>query len=327
MGFAQGSGELILLSPRCRGCDPAKPSFNDTASSTSRPIKCSVSQDCDNYSIFGCSGQCTFSISYETCVISNPTQICTMSGVVVTDVAHVGPFPAVPLAIALIETQTPSYKVQEPLGGLVGLAGTSAFHLPILPSALAKAGYVNDAFAFCFTNATNGLFMLGGALPGTFHAASLVWVPLAGGQYQVQLDSIAVGGASIGFQPQPVVLDSGTSNVVFDSATFAAFQQQLAACTSCAHVNSLFSGNCVSLTQAQINAYPPLQFSIGGFTATMAPSAYLFPHSLHGGAICLGISSASGGPILLGDTFFFSLTLIFDRANARMGFANVANCA
>ncbi len=250
-----------------------------------------------------------------------------MTGSVITDIAKVGPFPPVPLSIALIETQHPSYKVQEPIGGLVGLAGQTAFHTPILPSALAKAGLINDAFAFCFTNTTNGLFMLGGALPGTFVPSSLVWIPLAGGQYQVNLDSIAVGGSSIGFQPQAVVLDSGTSNVVFDSNTFAAFQQQLTSCTSCVHVNGLFNGQCFNLTPAQINAFPSISFTFGAFTATMPPSAYLFSHAVHGGAICLGIGSSSGGPILLGDTFFLSLTLIFDRANGRVGFADVANCS
>jgi hypothetical protein len=317
-----GSGDLILPGEGCSGCDPRIPKYNASASVQSGVVSCSASSQCDNYSIFGCSAQCTFSLSYETCVLANPTQVCTMNGVVFNDLVHVGGM-KVPLTIGAIQAQTPDYHTQEGIGGLVGLAGATDWHKPILPTALAQLGYIDDAFAFCFMNATNGLFMLGGAAPSTFVQSSLVWLPMRG-QYNVAMTGLAIGGVPIQFSQQDVVLDSGTNIILLDDTTFGNFLAQLTSCTNCAHVNGLSQGNCYALTSAQIAAYPSLKLSFTrGFTSVVPPTSYLVPHTLKGGLVCLAVTPSNGGPTILGDTFFFQHTIIFDRQNQRVGFATV----
>jgi hypothetical protein len=317
-----GSGTLILPAVGCVGCDPSVPKFNPKSSTTITKVAANSASDCDNY-FDPFASQCTFSNSYTTCVNSDPTEVCTESGPVWFDTFSIGGLSA-QATLGSITTQTPSYKIEDTIDGLMGLAGHTSFGKPIPIAALAQTGAIDDVFALCWSNTTHGRFMLGGASPGTYRASQLRWLSLAG-EYAVNMNGLSVGGVAIPFSQQDVVLDSGTNILLLDPTTYGAFQNQLTQCSNCAHVNSLFNGACHNLTASEVNAFPSLQLSLdAGVVLTMPPSSYLVPHTLHGGALCLAVlSSGAGGPIIVGDTTMWGYTLIFDRSNARVGIAPV----
>lgn len=317
-----GSGTLILPAVGCSGCDPSVPKFNPKASTSIVKVAANAASDCENY-FDPFASQCTFSNSYETCVNSDPTEVCTESGPVWMDTFSIGGLSA-QATIGSITKQTPSYKIEDTIDGLMGLAGHKSFGKPIPIAALAQTGAIADVFALCWSNTTHGRFMLGGASPGTYRASQLQWLPLAG-EYAVNMNGLRVGGVAIPFTAQDVVLDSGTNILLLDSTTYSSFQSQLTQCSNCAHVNSLFNGACHNLTASQVAAYPSLQLYLdAGVVLTMPPSSYLVPHTLHGGALCLAVSSSgSTGPIIVGDTTMWGYTFIFDRGNAQVGIAPV----
>jgi hypothetical protein len=317
-----GSGALILPAVGCVGCDPSVPKFNPKLSSTIVKVAANSASDCDNY-FDPFASQCKFALSYMTCVNSDPTEVCTESGPVWLDTFSVGGLSA-QATLGSITKQTPDYTIEDTIDGLMGLAGHTSFGKPIPISALAQTGAIADVFALCWSNKTHGRFMLGGASPGTYRASQLQWLPLSG-EYTVNMNGLTVGGVAIPFMTQDVVLDSGTNILLLDSTTYSAFQSQLTLCSNCVHVNSLFNGACHNFTASQVAAYPTLQLILdAGVVLTMAPSSYLVSHTLHGGALCLAVSSSgSQGPIIVGDTTMWGYTFIFDRANAQVGIAPV----
>lgn len=317
-----GSGTLILPALGCNGCDPSVPKFNPKASTTIVKVAANSASDCDNY-FDPFASQCAFSNSYTTCVVSDPTEVCTESGPVWYDTFSIGGLSA-KATLGSITTQTPSYKIEDTIDGLMGLAGHTSFGKPIPIEALARTGAIADRFALCFSNTTHGRFMLGGADPNTYVASQLKWLSL-NGEYAVNMNGLGVGGVQVPFQQQTVVLDSGTNVLLLDPTTLSAFENQLSQCSSCAHVNSVIGGSCFNFTSAQLNAYPPLQLYMdNGVVLTMPPASYLVPHTLHGGARCLAVfSSGPGGPIIVGDTTMWAYTFIFDRSNQQVGIAPV----
>jgi hypothetical protein len=256
-------------------------------SSTIKPLSCDIG-DCDNYCGFG-SAQCTFSNSYQTCVLKHPNQVCTISGPVYEDDFALGSLHA-KSAFGVITYQTPGFQQLETVDGIIGLAGSTSFGRPEPIPALHQAGMIANSFAFCFANRTHGRFMVGGAAAGTYRPGSTQWVPLSG-EYSITMTSILVGGVAVQFSSADAILDSGTNVLLLDSDTFSAVQGQFTQCSNCAHVNSFFNGGCHNLTASELAAYPPLQLQFGTVTLSMPPRSYLVEHPAHNNARCLGIIS------------------------------------
>lgn len=315
-----GSDTLIVPGIKCNGCASGANRFDASASSTIKPLSCTIS-DCDNNCAFGGS-QCTFSNSYQTCVLKHPNQVCTISGPVYEDAFALGSVHATS-AFGVITYQTPGFQQLETVDGIIGLAGSYSFGRPEPIPALHRAGMIANEFAFCFANRTHGRFMVGGALPGTYHPGTTQWIPLSG-EYSITMSGISVGGVAVPFSSTDIILDSGTNVLLLDSDTFSAVQTQFTQCSTCPHVNSFFNGGCHNLTASELAAYPPLQLQFGSVTLSMPPRSYLVEHPAHNNARCLGIiSTGPGGFLIIGDTTLWEFTTIFDRTNQRVGFAQV----
>jgi hypothetical protein len=315
-----GSDTLIVPGRNCNGCAQNANRFDPSLSSTIKPLSCDIG-DCDNYCGFG-SAQCTFSNSYQTCVLKHPNQVCTISGPVYEDDFALGSLHA-KSAFGVITYQTPGFQQLETVDGIIGLAGSTSFGRPEPIPALHQAGMIANSFAFCFANRTHGRFMVGGAAAGTYRPGSTQWIPLSG-EYSITMTSILVGGVAVQFSSADAILDSGTNVLLLDSDTFSAVQTQFTQCSNCAHVNSFFNGGCHNLTASELAAYPPLQLQFGTATLSMPPRSYLVEHPAHNNARCLGIiSTGPGGFLIIGDTTMWEYTTIFDRTNQRVGFAQV----
>jgi len=265
-------------------------------------------------------------------VISDPTEVCTISGPVYSDSFSISTLTA-QASIGAIDSQSPPYPIIEEIDGLLGMVGSTSFGMPLPIDALAQAGMIQDQFAFCFANRTHGKFMLGGAESGTYNPKQLTWLPFSSSQggYSVYMTGLQFGATNIGgFNQQDVILDSGTNQLLLDDTSLSQLTSVMSSCTNCAHVNGLINGNCFNLTQAQVAAYPSLSLFFGNLQLVMPPAAYLVenPAAPYFGARCLAIASG-GNLIIVGDTTMWSYVTIFDRTNARVGFApvNVAACA
>jgi hypothetical protein len=234
-----------------------------------------------------------------------------------------------------------------PPEGVLGFA-TSAIETPGTNGffdEVVAAGKVPDVFATRMCP-TGGTLWLGGYDPA-FTAAPPVYTPMSTpGWYTVGLASLAVAGTTV---PVPsgsytsTMLDTGSSGSSLSPATFSVLTGAIAASPAFSTVfgaaaSSFFSGTtCMALpqTKAQLDAaLPPLTMTFGsspGVTAqATATESYLLTYG--DGKWCPAIVSRApdadfpGIAAILGAPMLASNVVIFDRANARVGFAPHTAC-
>ena len=102
-----GSGDLDISAKDCDGCPTAAPNmgYDHTASSTSKP------------------GLFPFSNSYQTCDLTNPTAVCTISGKTYTDQISLAGFGPVSVKLGAINKQTSNFDQFKVIGGVMGFTG------------------------------------------------------------------------------------------------------------------------------------------------------------------------------------------------------------
>ena len=99
-----------------------------------------------------------------------------------------------------------------------------------------------------------------------------------------------------------------------------------ASLTSCA---DLWGNKCVDLTDAQVDAYPPLTLNLDGADLEMSSRDYLLkgsPLATAVGQYCLGIrdgGSAGGSGFIIGDTTMRNYYLVFDLEEKKIGWGKV----
>jgi Eukaryotic aspartyl protease len=162
-------------------------------------------------------------------------------------------------------------------------------------------------------------------------------ITIADSYFYINVKDLLVGGSSIGGTTFSggIVVDTGTS-ITFLPQTY--FDDIVTQITANSTFNSVFgsdffdNGNCAStsMTEAQLDsALPTLTLSLmstssGTVSVTLpATRSYLDAHKI-GNVInyCPGIAPDGGGsPDIIGGSFMRSQITIFDRTNARLGFA------
>jgi hypothetical protein len=233
-----------------------------------------------------------------------------------------------------------------PAAGVLGF-GTSAIETTgtngFFDDAVA-AGKVPDVFATRMCPG-GGTLWLGGYDPA-FTTAPPVYAPMtAKGWYTVGLQSIAVLGTTI---PIPTgtytstMLDTGSSGSSIPPAAFSALATALAGSPAFTAIfgtdtSTFLSGTtCVgtSQTKAQLDAsLPSLTLTFGSSPSVTAPAAATESYLLeYEGKWCPAIvsrapdSDFAGIAAILGAPMLASNVVVFDRANARVGFAPHTPC-
>ncbi|KNC54299.1 uncharacterized protein AMSG_12338 [Thecamonas trahens ATCC 50062] len=349
------SGSFTLNVPLagCHGCitKPPNKAYDPSASSSSAPLAC-PSHTCDGIMSSSCAHTsagdvCSFSNTYETCKPTDPTAPCTIKGPWYSDKVALAGSAATTVLVGAIDYQTEGFYQFETVDGVMGMAGppaeTSVF------SQLVNAGALPaDVWSLCLRpngGRSNGTIVFGGVDDDLFHG-ELQWTPNAASGpyapfYVMAVDAMTVGGKPLTGVLPTVIIDTGTNDLLLNDKAFASFKQSLL--DMCATTNltgmcnvpegqTLFDGKCFDLSPADVAAYPDFVLEVPGISLVISPPQYLlanFGSIGKPGQTCLAVSpTGPNGLVIVGDTLLVRYTIVFDRANHRIGWApvNVDTC-
>ncbi|KAL6043721.1 aspartic proteinase precursor [Balamuthia mandrillaris] len=184
------STDMLVPGKGCTGCHPKKTGqFDIAASSTIN--KCYQ-------------GACRFSNSYQTCNLTDPTQVCTVSGPVFTDVFAIGDLHA-KSPFGVIMYQTPNFQQFFYIDGVIGFSfpGASSWGGVAPYEQFVQAGLIDNVVSMCLNANEGGVITLGGADPSLYHG-SIQWTPLINTDfpaYTINMTDIQLNGVSIGLPP------------------------------------------------------------------------------------------------------------------------------
>jgi len=342
-GVAIDSGSCTLIIPGypCDGCT-SKIAYHPSQSATSKSIPCPSF----DYGCFSCSGNnCSYSNSYQTCVMTDPDQTCTVSGLAYVDKFNLGGLTGT-TTLGTITYQTSNFVQFQVIDGVMGFACESQWNMPTPLQDLVNNGKIRNQFSYCMdSNGQGGVFTVGGADP-KYYTGDFQYTPFTGdgsGLYTVNLNDIHVGPKSLGLPPyvynNPMyggtTIDSGTNVLLLPSTAFNAMHTVFRSLCSTTNLygvcdsnstNTIFhNGLCFPMTQAQREMYPPLTLTFDPNTkVTMSHKEYIIEFTPGSGQWCLGvINTGPSGFTIIGDTTMAPYTLLFDRELNRLGFAKV----
>eukprot|EP00947_MAST-08B_sp_MAST-8B-sp1_P003652 g3652.t1 len=326
-----GSGDLDIGGKGCVGCvtGPPNNAYDHTASSTAKAAFPFV-----------------FSNSYQTCDLKQPTAVCTISGRLYKDQASLAGLGPVEVTLGSISKQTTNFDQFKEIDGVMGFTMGSSKNVFTQLVANKKC---DNVWAMCMTEGSksNGTITIGGVDERLSVGGNVSYVPDTGlGFHSVKVESLRLGGSktsgtSGGSQQAasgasvPVsasaILDTGTNVLLLGSSVKSALNKAMCADSSLASCADLWSNKCVSLTDAQVKAYPPLTLVLNGgsLELDMTPQDYLLkgsPLAASADQYCLGIrdgGSAGGSGFIIGDTTMRNYYLVFDLAQKRIGWGKV----
>ena len=128
---------------------------------------------------------------------------------------------------------------------------------------------------------------------------------------------------------KPAILDTGTNVLLAPTNVISELKKAICADNSLARCSDLFDNKCVELTEAQVEAYPPLSLQLdNNVKLGMSSQDYLLLGSplATSGEYCLGIrdgGSAGGSGFIIGDTTMRNYYLVFDLAEKKIGWGAV----
>lgn len=308
-----GSGDLDISAKGCAGCITTPPNrgYDSSASSTSQPT-----------------APYTFSNTYETCDLKHPTAPCTIRGKVYNDQVSIGGLGPVSVRLGAIEKQDTNFDQFKQIDGVVGFTGGGGEDVF---SSLVAAGACDNVWAMCMHAGarSNGTLTLGG-VDARLSSGLVTYVPDAGRSFHsVTVNAFALdgpGSRTVVNVGRAAILDTGTNVLLLPTGmlkrlgdAMCGFNASLASC------DALWRNECVELTEAQVDAYPPLSLQLDGIDLDMSPRDYLLrgsPLAASAGQYCLGIRSG-GNLFIIGDTTMRNYYLVFDYARGKIGWAPV----
>lgn len=312
-----GSGDLDISGKDCDGCvtTPPNNAYDHTASSTATGVF--------PYS---------FSNTYQTCDLSDPTAPCTISGKLYSDKVSLAGFGPVDVTVGSIEKQTSNFDQFKQIDGVIGFTMGSKKNVF---SQLVGAGLCENVWGMCMYEGKthNGTLTIGGVDP-RLSDGPVQYVPDSGrGFHSVKVGSLVLNSHS----PSPstigvgksAILDTGTNVLLLPSSTMGDLQEAMCVDGNLTSCSDLWTKKCVDLTPAQIAAYPTLSMTLDGLNLDMGPEDYLLfgsPQAAHPGQVCLGIrdgGSAGGSGFIIGDTTMRNYYLVFDLEGKKIGWGKV----
>ena len=309
-----GSGDLDIGAVGCVGCVTTPPNrgYDHSASSSSKPV-----------------APYTFKNTYETCDLKHPTKPCSISGKLYQDQVSMAGFGPVAVTVGAIENQDSNFDQFAEIDGVVGF--TSGGGADVFASLVAK-GACDNVWAICMHEGShsNGTLTLGG-VDSRLAAGPVRYVDdSASGFHTVNVQTITLNGtASSASTSVPVhkraILDTGTNILLLPDPLLKTFGDAMCKDSSLASCDDLWNNKCVALTDAQIDAYPPLSLQLDSTSLEMSARDYLLfgsPLASSADQVCLGIRSG-GDLFIIGDTTMRHYYLVFDLAQGKIGWADV----
>jgi hypothetical protein len=318
-----GSGDLDISGKGCDGCPTQAPNnqYDPASSSTSHK------------QLF------PFSNSYQTCDLTNPTAVCTISGNTYKDQVSLAGFGPTTVKLGSINKQTSNFDQFKEIGGVMGFTGGGSEDVF---GSLVNAGLCDNVWGMCMHEGSksNGTLTIGGVDPRLSVDGDVSFVPDVGfGFHSVQVASLNLGGGdnstAVSIKVNAAaILDTGTNILLLPTKVMSALEQNMCADSALAKCSDVWANggaNCQDLTEAQVDAYPNLTMSLGGGGTSLEMSSrdYLLqgsPLATSAGQYCLGIrdgGSAGGSGFIIGDTTMRNYYLVFDLAEKKIGWGKV----
>ncbi|CAE8598500.1 unnamed protein product [Polarella glacialis] len=306
-----GSGDLDVGGKGCKGCVTTAQNrgYDPTASSTSQKA-----------------APYNFSNTYETCDLKHPTAPCTITGDIYSDQVGMAGLGFVDVKVGSIMTQDSNFDQFKEIDGVVGFTRNGKDGEGVFRN-LVAAGKAYNAWAMCMHEGShsNGTITIGG-VDGRLSDGPIQYVPDTGdGDYEVKVETLVLGETTIKLN-QNSILDTGTNILLLPSKMLAEVNKQMCADSSLTSCSDLWANKCVSLTEAQVDAFPSLTLRLtGGVDLVMTSRDYLLlgsPVAHASGEFCLGIRDG-GSLFIIGDTTMRHYYLVFDLAAKRIGWGKV----
>jgi hypothetical protein len=269
----------------------------------------------------------TFSNTYQTCDLKDPTAPCTISGRLYHDKVSLAGLGPVDVKLGSIHKQTSNFDQFKEIDGVMGFTSGGEANVFAQLVAAAKA---DNVWALCMYEGaeSNGTLTIGGVDPRLSEEA-VAYVPDSGVVFHsVKVASIKLGSSSFDVD-KSAILDTGTNVLLVPGGIYEQMQKSMCADQSLSHCSDLWQNKCFALTDAEVDAYPPLSMQLDGTTLEMTSRDYLLlgsPLAGSAGQYCIGIKnggSAGGSGFIIGDTTMRHYYLVFDLAKRRIGWGKV----
>ena len=317
-----GSGDLDISGAGCAGCPTAAPNaaYDHASSSTAHaafPYK--------------------FSNSYQTCDVTHPTAVCSISGGLYKDQVSLAGLGPVEVTLGSIAKQDANFDQFKEIGGVMGF--TMGQKKNVFAS-LVAAGKCENVWAMCMKEGTvsNGTITIGGV--DARLSSNVSYVPDVGNGFHsvqvaaINLDPSAGGGGGGGSASisvgEAAILDTGTNILLAPTKVMSGLETAMCADKSLQSCAELWANKCVDLTDAQLAAYPSMSLVLStGVELRMGAHDYLLrgsPLASAASQYCIGIrdgGSAGGSGFIIGDTTMRNYYLVFDLAQKQIGWGPI----
>ena len=337
-----GSYTLDIPHVTCSTCIHKAPNnvYNDKNSSSSKSLACGV--DCTLIGGFCKDEVCSFSNTYETCDLSDPTAPCTIKGRWFNDKVTLGGATAsVDVNFGAITSQTSNFDQFKNIDGVMGIAGPAGSK-NVFSSLVAAGALPKNMFGMCFVQGktSNGTITFGGTDPRLYER-EITYVPDTGAAfYSVELKTISVAGKAVpATSSGGAILDSGTNVLLLPTEMFDGVKTSFTNLCDhgaklpgvCNTTKTIFDGTCYDYTPEQIALFPNMTLELNGVSLHMQPRNYLLrgEPSKAADVFCLGIrDTGRGGLLIIGDSTMENYYMVMDRENRKIGWApvNRTNC-
>ncbi|XP_028663411.1 gastricsin-like [Erpetoichthys calabaricus] len=249
----------------------------------------------------------------------------SLTGVYGYDTVSLGTLTVQQQEIGLSITEPGSHFARPLHDGIMGLAyKIPGGPTPIVDNMIAQNLLEEPIFSFYLSNTPgrNSEVVFGGTDP-SYYTGEIYWVPVAvGSHWQVQIDGFEIDHQATGWCSSgcSAIVDTGTSLLKCPHEFADQLFQQIGVQPD---ENGDYTVDCNS-----VSSLPPLTFIMNGHHFHLEASSYVLTSS---DSYCrVGIESSKDGyrngmPFwTLGDTFIRAFYSVFDKGNARVGFAKLA---
>lgn len=225
--------------------------------------------------------------------------------------------------------------------GIMGL-GTKGQALTIVDAMFKEHEITNDVFTICF--ADNGGFMTVGGYNSSFHLSDVAWVNMVTSPfYGIRANGLVVNGVNTGLIKEDFTSAYSTGTIVDSGTTFTylcyavyrmlydKFDEYCKLPNKCIgekvrvagepHGCYVYDNTTEGGLEAFFSTFPLFEFRVDDELIKWKPERYLFAWPESPNTFCVGAYNNGGSGNVLGGTFMRGKDVVFDRGNAKMGFA------